>query len=385
MSRDNNRRPNYSGYDMSGVNINPNGLDEGGEETSRRIAFQPSFEPVTTFEPPSIGKSSGISGSELPRSSNTKAASAVALNTGFWQLRSIPTLPDFHPLERTAVFVPYATPADVSTRISEVLRERSIDSTYDDENAKVRCLTAEGVDFRIRLYRGRGRFSHGIIVEVQRRFGTSTVFHDDTMAILDAAEGKTPCPPPPSSNIPMVSDSEDDYQPCGQSSLKMVSKLLNHKGYDSYYLAFQTLQSLTDISKMGPTTACVVATELLLSNESDVGGKVLALVLDRDGDDELFKLRSMALTVIANSIQALNGKIHEMLWERLRPIFIHELRNAEKCPRNAVQAAKSIQYLLSNERNVSEIHSALQVAHQVGSVRHASLQRQTRVCLDQIN
>lgn len=378
MSNHSNR-PSYSGNEMP-TNVNTSGLDEVPNETTRRIAHTISFEPVTLLAEPTL-QSHVLSTSQIKI---VPIAVSKVPSKGTWKLHDVPSLPEYHPLERTAVFVPNANPLDVSMRISEVLCIRSIESSYDNEKAKVRCTSNDGVDFRIRLYKGRGVFSHGIIVEVQRRFGTSNSFHNDTQAILDAAEGKEPCPPPPNSNMPLVSDVEDDYTPSGSSSLKMIAKLLDHEGYDSYYLAFQTLQSLTDAMKMGTGTARAVANDLLSIENNDVGWKLLTLVLDKKGEDELYKLRSMALVILANSIQAVDGKIHDFLWEQLRPVLIDELKNSEKTPRNALQAARAIEFLLSKEQHMTEIHSALQVAYNVGTSSHASLRRQAKRCLDKI-
>lgn len=195
-------------------------MDDAVEEVTRKIAptmIMPSLKPLPTMPTATtINEASAM----ISTSSNTKGSlSTTAFGRyglelkqqqdaqskppkgGFerrpflWTLSSVPTLPEFHSLERTAVFVPTTIPSDVSSRISVILRERSIEAQYDDAKAKVKCTTAEGVDFRIRLYRGRGRYSHGIIVEVQRRFGTSLVFHNDTISILDGAVDGTFFPP----------------------------------------------------------------------------------------------------------------------------------------------------------------------------------------------
>lgn len=370
-------RPSYSGNEMP-MNINPNGLDEGAEETTRRISFQPSFEPTITFGDPSTSETT-FAGTLKPTASIQTSTRTCA--AGIWKLHDVPMLPEYHPLEHTAVFVPRANPYDVSMRISNILRERSIEAFYDDGKAKVTCTTLEGVEFRVRLYRGRGRFSHGIIVEVQRRFGTSNVFHDDTMAVLEAAEGKTPCPPPPTSNLPLVSDSDDDFELDGTSPLKMVRKMLDHEGYDSFYLAFQMLQSLTDVAKMGTKTARAVATELLRV-DSDVGSRVFTFVLDSKGDEEIYKLRSTAIIILANSIQAVNGNIHEILQEQLAPVLLKELRNAERSPRNAAQAARILQYLPRQEQSLLEFYAALEFAMKIGEARLATLQHQAQRCLE---
>ena len=61
---------------------------------------------------------------------------------------------------------------------------------YDNSKAKASCISSDVVDFRVRLYRGKGKFSHRIIVEIQRREGLSYSYQFDVIVILDAAEGK---------------------------------------------------------------------------------------------------------------------------------------------------------------------------------------------------
>jgi len=366
------------------------GSDDDGEETTRRIAVAPAFDPTQAapFSSPSLG----FSGPSPTLDTNVRKAqpSAVSMagktekDMGVWRLKEVPELPQYHPLERTAVFVPNAEPSEVAIRISDVLRDRSIEASYDNEKAKVKCVTADGVDFRIRLYRGRGKFSHGIIVEVQRRFGASMNFHNDTMGILNAAEGKVPPPPSlESSNIIMVSDVEDDYQPDGSSSLDMVAKMFQHAGYDSHYLGFQTLIPLTDGDKMGKATAKSVSAELLRPG-NEVGTKVLALVMAKRDEEDMFKLRSMAMTVFANAVASVKGNIDASLREEVRPVLIEELFNADKNPRSAQMAAKCVEHLLQGDHVAAEFHDALDKAREVGAARHAGLEKQAKRCLDKI-
>lgn len=351
------------------------------EETTRRIGAV-SFEPFAA--PPSFAATVDVT----QQKASTSVVSPVTRSTskGPWQLSKVPTLPEYHPLERTAVFVPNAESGDVASRISGVLRDRSIEAEYDDDKAKVKCLTAEGVDFRVRLYRGRGAYSHGIIVEVQRRFGASTNFHADTMAILDAAEGKTPVPPPPtlSTALPMVSDVEDDYQASGSSSLTMVGKMLDHAAYDSQYLAFQTLIPLTDSSKMGRSTSRSVS-KALLTPGHPVGTKIVALVMGKNDVEDMFKLRTMAMTVLANAIQAVKGDIDMSLREEIRPMLMNELRTAATNPRCAQMAAVAVEYLLAEDHEAEEFYAPLETALEAGTARHAGLMRQAQRCLDKLH
>lgn len=117
-----------------------------------------------------------------------KSASVV----GQWNIKEeeVTTLPERHPLERTAVFVPHSEAREVATRAAEALAERCSSAVYDNAKAKATCQSRDGVGFRVRMYRGRGKFNHGVIVEVQRWDGFSPSFHMDALAILDAVEGK---------------------------------------------------------------------------------------------------------------------------------------------------------------------------------------------------
>jgi hypothetical protein len=307
-----------------------------------------------------------------------------------WNLSSVPTLPEFHPLERTAVFVPNTPASAIAPRLSVVMRERSIESTYDNDKAKVKCVTTDGVDFRIRLYRGRNHYSHGIIVEVQRRFGSSLHFHSDTKAILDAAEGRTP-PSPPASipnrmALPEVSDDEDDdYDvppPSGSSSLGMVSKMLSLPGFDAQYLGLQTLSSLVDPERMCPSTARAVSVELL-KVDSEVGNKVLTYILSRKTDESSMSLRVMSLGILANSMKA-SSIVPEFLRAPLRAVLLQDLKESGTHPNTALYAAMCLEYYIRGDQDAMELNEAFDVALQVGESRHYCLMRQAQRCIASI-
>jgi len=250
----------------------------------------------------------------------------------------------------------------------------------------VKCITNEGVDFRIRLYRGRNQYSHGIIVEVQRRFGFSLNFHFLTKAILDAVEGKkTTSLMSLEENLPMVSDDEE-YEcpppPSGSSSLKMVSKLLDLPGFDSQCLGMQTLSSLVDANKMGITTARAVSMELL-KPDCEVGKKVFAYILSRNSDEAILNLRVMALDVLANSMFAI-GKLPEFLRASLRPVLIKDLRNAETHPRTALMAARCLEYFIRGDSDTMELNDTFEFAMGVGEAKHVSLMNQAQRCIANI-
>jgi hypothetical protein len=352
------------------TDVDTSGMDAGGEERTRRVAA-PSAISFGSISPAVIAPV------KMSPSSRTQQKFV-------WVLDDVPDLPEFHVLERTAVFVPNSSPSCVAKRISDVLRDRSIQAVFEDDKAKVKCITEDGVDFRVRLYRGLGKFSHGIIVEVQRRFGASLDFRGVTMAILDSAEGKA-VPPPGSSCLPLVSDSEDDsYETDGVSSLNMVSKMLSHPGHDATNVAMQTLACLTDPSKVEIATARKVSEALLA--DSDVWGKVLSLILDKNSeDDDLFMLRTAAMGVLANVLRNVQGRIPTMLREQLHPSLVRDLCSADKNPRLAVQAARCVEMLLTgDEQSDADLHHALTVAVEAGASRYVALERQAQLCLAKI-
>lgn len=378
--------------------LNPKrNMDEVEEETTRRVGgrgatpsmISPSFAPMpmpSMQMPNAFG--SMINTAPMKASNMLGHRGQSSANIYVWGLSSAPTLPEFHPLERATVFVPNSTPSNVARRISGILRDRSIEAEYDDDKAKVKCTTAEGVDFRVRLYRGRGQFNHGIIVEVQRRFGSSLVFHGDTQAILDAAQGK-PTPPPPvmtsMNNLPEVSDDEDDdvddylSPPSAESSLSMVNKMLSLPGFDSQYLGLQTLSSLVDPENLSLSTARGVSNKLL-SADSEVGQKVFASIVSKKSDEASKTLRNMSLDILANAMRAC-GKVPEFLREPLRLVLLEDLREAEKHPNTALLAAKVIEYFIRGDHDSMELNEAFEIALKAGEARHANLEHQARKCI----
>ena len=398
--------PSFSSRTMPTANINFDMDDDDiGEETTRRIGgsgFAPSFAPVSFDTPPAPAfHQGGPSFSSRPQKAGGQGHSPMvrsrtdrAANASVWSLTDVPVLPEFHPLEKTAVFVPFSSPAEVAARLSDVLRERSIQANYDSAKAKVQCMTADSVDFRIRLYRGRSKYSHGIIVEVQRRFGTSVDFHETTKAILDSAEGNVPAPPAPlgsSGSLPLVEDDDenDGYGASssssnGASSLGFIGKLLSHPGEDAHSLALQTLSSFTNPAKMGRKTAQSVST-VLLEPGNEIARKVLTIAAAPKGGDNL-RLRLLAMTVVANAVRSATGAVNGATKASLRPILLAHLQDADNNAQLAFLAARCAEYTVSSgDVDASEIGSLLQQAKVVGESKHAALRDQAARCLRKMN
>lgn len=362
-------------------------MDDDEEEVTRRIGgARPNFSPnlaSTQFASPMMP-------APMMQTTQAKVQAAIpshsrAIHT--WNLHSVPTLPDLYPLEHSAVFVADTPCETIAARISKVLRERSIEASYEDSRAKVRCVTTEGVEFRIRLYRGRAQYSNGIIVEVQRRFGSGLAVYTETKAILDAAEGKPPAPTPMAvsmSNLPEVSDDEDDDYtppPSGASSLAIVSKMLQIPGFDGQYLGLNTLATLVDPEKMSPQTSRKVAAELLKPDStSDVGPQVFSYIITRKEDEDYAQLRVMALQVLSHAIKA-TGIIPAFLRDDLRKVLLEDIKDAEKHPRAACAALGSMEFFVLGDEDAMELHEAFESALAVGEARHKALMQQAQKCI----
>jgi len=393
-------------------------MDEDGEEVTRKIApamVMPSLGPL-----PSMPSSMTTSMPEFNISAVKLGVEPFLLKTRepaiekrslplTWKLPAVPVLPESYSLARSSAFVPNSIPQEVASRILDVLRERSIEARCENGKNKVRCITVQGVDFFVHLFRGRGRYGHGVIVEVQRFFGSSYVFGGDTRAILEGAEGKVPeAPALPaltrSNHLPLVSDGgEEDDNDCTHavssavSPLEMVAKMMKVPGFDSQHLGLQMLQPLVTPERLSSSTARSIAVSLF-EEDSYLGKRVIDYVTensnsktrkrkansgvfdDDDDDEDLDILRNAALGVVSNAIIA-HGDVPDRVRDSLFPALLRDLRDAEDHPNTAFLAAKCFEHLIREDDRTTELNTALQIARQVGEVRHANLFRQAMKCM----
>lgn len=213
-------------------------------------------------------------------------ADATEPSSTHWNVweRDVPTLPSFYPLEQSAVYVPQASVSTLTTRITSILKGLSTVVSYDSKNAKADCRSKSHVEFRIRLYRGRGECDQGIIVEVQRRAGFDFSYYQDVRAILDAVQGKDFCDydTESSTSIPHqepeelslrssgAEEASDSKKSTGLASLRLLSNILcqDNTMVEAQDLALSSLASLTSTARMGEQTATRVSDELLCSEEN---------------------------------------------------------------------------------------------------------------------
>ena len=421
---------------LDGPNSNSARMAGVGGGGGVRMKAPGSTRPSSSSMPPKLSLMQ-VDPSQLP-SSSTSATFSV----GHWNLRDsdVKTLPEFHPLDRSAVFVPNCPDAsEVARRISDVLRARSVSAEYDNSKAKAKCVTSENVEFRVRLYRGKRSYAHGVIVEVQRRYGFSPTYAGDVGSILDAAEGKNlpvsarhhrssaglPPPPPLPSLVPDEAEEDGDSssRSPGLESIQIASAMLSDAGVDRQSMGLEGLAALTDSYRIGKTTAIRASAEIVTGATPQAArcrDAILALVLTEveqpkkststnkadSGNDSLSGveadadaantalLRTLALTVLSNVLSNLTGtpelvSLRPVLSQAVLPALLSELKTATTNPRGADLAVRSLLPIVETfDRDYVECellgHGAYELlieAQNVGEARYDSLREQSSSCL----
>lgn len=340
------------------------------------VKNQPSFHDV---EP------TAIKGGNFKISTNSLILPLTIDDVG-WKLDCAPALPDYYLLDDDSVFVENTSAKEIAVRLCEVLKELSIEATFDVVKAKARCVTLDHVDFRIFLYSGKGEYSNGIIVEVQRRDGSSLNFRSEVRGILDAALGKSLTHTPLNvlkREVPVDQFATDDYGASDAiASIQSASQLLKQEAYCSKLLALQILSSSTEPSKIGKNTAELIS-QALLDPSNEIGDLVISNCQTSEIEDSLSPL---ALSVLANALNAVPGKVCSRHRRALLPILIQYLEDATTSPRMAYFAARCLEPILRQESfSTSDVLSALRVAKRVGELKHNALSDQAKNCMSLIN
>jgi len=307
--RNNNKElPTFSGNQMPQNISFVNNEDDIGEERTRRIGgFTPSFSSVDISSSP---HAMGVDFATTTTETSTKRIIAAETTTttskktsvppsvvvaAAWNLPYAPFVPPFgHPLETTAVFLPRTTSSVVSQRVSLILQERDIQTKYRKNEAE--CLTLDNVEFSVFLYKGQNEYSHGIIVEVQRHFGNSVNFYNDTKAILDGVQkdhslkhknNNNEISPP----LPLTDGVIPDA-----ASLQFALKMLRSRK-DVQLLGLRILSSLTDVSKMGNEAASATSIGII-SSGNELLNEIFEIVAQEEEEER--QLLVQALILLSN-------------------------------------------------------------------------------------
>jgi len=367
------------------------------------------------FQQPKSLSGMGITPPPLLSGSDFKSSDIPALSVGGrWVLPegSVKPIPPCYPLERSSTLVQNSSSVEIACRISECLQRRSIAASYDTKKAKAKCMSANGVDFRIRLYSGKGKFSNGVIVEVQRRSGSSVSFQRDCAAILDSAgSGLNSSVESSSHDAPTLLPRTEQHvstaqHMAGTSSISRAESLLTSNRLDANVLGLKSLCLMTNALQSGSETALNCSRVIL----SDVNGTrirdvIISLVLHnkmpsvREFDGAirgyLDTLRNFSMTVIANAVDIL-AKENELgsvltyqswLVDDYMDVLIEDLKQAENRPNEASTAARCLGNVVkaSPEARTKAMQlgaaKLMGMALDVGRASHDNLAKETRKCV----
>jgi len=342
------------------------------------------------------------------------------------------------PLERTHREITGADAVEVASRISSALAALSIEAQYDGENARAKCRTGDCVCFRIRLYSG-SESGQPVVVEMQRRNGSASVFMQSCRAILSAAEGKAPAcaskkvPPFLKSPIrdmkclqgviisPRMKFGGMPLSPVEASNeaLDRVMSMLRAKKRDDNLLALENLCCLTDPVKTSPQVALRVSRLIAIGDDEYDIRDELRDIMERDvfasppefgsagfDDDDIPSLshadhlRCLAFRALSNALEmclkdgCLARAVADQRWftEHLVPSLLDELKIASTSGSIAHEAASCLHSIVASSEEVGRrfvggCHpfqggiDVLRRANEFGNAQHALLAEETRRCL----
>lgn len=325
---------------------------------------------------------------------STPSRKQAAVTEDSWNVTELISVPGFHILERTHVYVAEATPVQVASRISACFKEQSVAAKYDSAKACAYAETEDQVEFVVRLFQ---HSASKILVEVQKVMGCSFGFCQIAKTVLNAAKGNakmesiqsrmTLPPLSPALQAKLVKRDQDEVV---DECLEHANTLLKSKRLDSDLLAMESLSHIT--SNSCPDQACA-AEKILCGPVLDALSRLIKCV-DESDDGSCSNIRRKALAVLANCLELVEKceKLTSIMeqkqgvqCEELLSFLVNELNMASMKPHEACQAARCLQPLIrscprirqkcqSSELNMT---SAVTSAARTGSSSHFLLETQS--------
>ena len=196
-----------------------------------------------------------------------------------WQLEAntIPMIPRYYPLVRTAFAVKNTPVHIISSRITDFLRRHSIMySTGESELFRLNCSTSSMLKFTIQFWREQPQDdpNNKMIVELNRRQGSTMEMQNIRRAIAqELLYGKQteithsyPGSPLLLEGLVMADVDNQEYMPStGQAweAANICQNLLESQCLDQVLLGLESLSSLTDRSTTCKFTTKIVSYEIL--------------------------------------------------------------------------------------------------------------------------
>lgn len=319
-------------------------------------------------------------------------------------------VPEHFILERTSRVINDTSATIISTRIADCLRNRSVEVKFSGKKAKAKCKNRDFVKYSIILFRGESdeefEDSNTVIVELQRRSGSSISFMNDCRAILAAAEGEDSEELRIRDNLTVPSSLKSvaslpplPPQKLSMDPTKLASELLAKENIASKILATEMLCLDTDDTKTDPKVALAIAKQILNVNSPIFKSMTCTLQAKRqfetdDESDSLEKLYFLTLSLLSNALKVTDDSgmashiIQDCDWynDKLVPILIELLKHSHARTQDALIAAKVFYNLLGASQDVKrkaeEVGADLVLAHvhEFAQHQHLALAKESQRC-----
>lgn len=203
-----------------------------------------------------------------------------------------------------------------------------------------------------------------VVVEVQRKCGCSYQFREAARAVLRSAKGVTAELPKRTFTIPSCIPRENPEEQLqrAEEGLEVAMKQLGASQMDSQLIGMESLEQITRCE-----CRALISRKVL---EGSCLEKVLAAAQDDSAnarsdmeEQHINVMKRRALAVLANALSALSaeGKLADVLRstpelksDTLVSFLVDEVRECVSAPHEATQAARCLQYLMS-EKEVEDI------------------------------
>ncbi len=300
-----------------------------------------------------------------------------------------------YPLERPVEI--QECPRNVSARICDSLRLRSIEAEFNDSQAL--CKTNDFLTYSIDLYLGK---DDSTIVEVMRHKGCGFAFRREREAVLNAAKGNGGVAP---SKLPFIMQIPDDmlkdYEPPTEQehddTLSRAADMLHSSKREVQLFALQNLSSITTADKLNSDSAKLMS-RLIMKSSYDIREIILAVLNAsiRENDETSEQILNSCLTIFSNSMSLLSdGKSLEAILlkeegsRQFTELMVQksiEIVKDCKCTHNACLALKCLCLLLKNSSSArgiidDEARMVVVNAEQFGKQRHFKLEQEAQSTL----
>eukprot|EP00980_Cylindrotheca_fusiformis_P012772 scaffold3123_cov119-Cylindrotheca_fusiformis.AAC.1 len=286
-----------------------------------------------------------------------------------WRVAHVPAVPLYHPLERTAFTTTEAVDT-ITGRVSSFLKANSIQSSYQEEAARVSCSTDYCLFFTVQLWKK----NDSTVVEVQRKQGCAIAMQSLRQQLKNCIIQNASVAPRVATNAPeracaFLQQLPVAEQPKGDSAedcLTMCLQFLESPFLDQNRLGLEALCSMTDSTKVLKKDASETCRTILQDS------KMQSLLLKFIKKEELLQLghaermhgtmHLLALKALAQALESKDADVGSLddsvFWQAVVPALYENIQLVNHKP---MEAALSIRCL----RLLQIMHpTSMQLQHQ---------------------